>query len=125
MQTLPVLVVAQAGRTRDGLLALLKAIAQVQIIGLAKDVSSAHQLAIDHHPGLVLLDSSTCNGTLASAVDQIRSEWPEARCLVLVNNIHQQQRAKSAGADNVLLKGFAATRLFEFVEGLTKELAQR
>ena len=45
--------------------------------------------------------------------------------LVLVNNVRQQQAARSAGADSVLLKGFRAAKFFEIIETLTKERAEQ
>jgi len=123
MKILPVLIVAQPGRARDGLQALLMAKTQVRIVGLAKDVPSALDLAAEHHPELVLLDSSACDGSISDAVNQIEVKWPEARCLVLVSSVCQQQAARTAGAEGVLLKGFRAAKFFEIVEMLTKERA--
>jgi two-component system nitrate/nitrite response regulator NarL len=123
MEILPVLIVAQLGRARDGLQALLMAKTQVRIVGLANDLPSALDLAAEHDPELVLLDSNACDGSISDAMNQIEVKWPGARCLVLVSNVRQQQAAKSAGADGVLLKGFRAAQLFEVVEMLTKERA--
>ena len=121
MGALPVLIVARPGRTRDGLQALLTAITQVTITGLADDIHSALGLALDHHPELVLLNGNVCNDTMSDAVSQIKAKWPGTRCLVLVSSVRRQQVARSAGADGVLLRGFPATQFFETVEMLTKE----
>jgi len=120
-----VLVVAQPGRTRDGLQALLMAVAQVKIVGLAQDIPSAFELDTEHHPELVLLDSSACDGMVSDAINRIQVKWPGARCLVLVSSVREQQAAVSAGADGVLLRGFPATKFFKVIEMLARETVQQ
>ena len=36
---------------------------------------------------------------------QIKAHWPQTRCIVVAGNPGQQQIARHAGADEVLLKG--------------------
>ncbi len=121
----PVVIVAQPGRVRDGLQALLVAIPQIRIVGLASDVQSAMSITIERAPDLVLLDAKPQSGRYASALNQIRSRWPETRCLVLTDNARQWREAQSAGADDVLLRGFSGPTLFDSVHRLVRDRRPR
>ena len=124
MDDYPVMIVAPKGRVRDGLQALLMAMPQVERIDLADDVPSA--LTSERAPALVLLDVDQHRDDIPAALESIRSRWPGVRCLILANSVQEQQVAKAAGADDVLLKGFPTARLFESVRGLiaTTHVAQ-
>jgi DNA-binding NarL/FixJ family response regulator len=117
----PVVIVAQPGRVRDGLQALLMAMPQIQIVGLANDLPSALTITVERAPDLVLLDADLQNGGYATALGQIKHRWPETRCLVLTNSVHQCQEARSAGADEALLKGFSGPKLFGSVHKLVTD----
>jgi len=116
MDDYPVMIVAPKGRVRDGLQALLMAMPQVECIDLADDLASA--LTNTRAPVLVLLDVDLQRDGIPAALEAIRSQWPDVRCLILANSVQDQQIAKAAGADDVLLKGFPTARLFESVRGL-------
>jgi len=104
--------VAQPGRVRDGLQALLMARAEIEIVGLADDVSMALIAAVRCDPALILLDMRLDHGESQVLLERFRKRWPGARYLLLAENVQQQRAAVAAGADDSLLKGFSATRLF-------------
>ena len=51
-------------------------------------------------------------------VRRAKARWPQARCILLANDVQQHQEAEAAGADAVLLKGFPAARLVATIVGL-------
>ncbi len=113
------LIVAQPGPLRDGLKALLMTVPQIETVMQVSDVSSVRAAIAQDRPVLVLLDTNFTNGNGPSTVVKlIKAEGSQSRCLVLADNIQQQQQAKAAGADVVLFKGFPAVRLFETIEEL-------
>ena len=114
----PVLIVAKPGRVRDGLQALLAAISQTEIVGPADDGPSALRMITEHHPVLVLLDADLPDDGAPTVLGRIKSEWPQIRCIVLADNVRQQQAAQAAGADSVLIKGFPAAQLFATIKRL-------
>ena len=116
----PVLIVARPGRMRDGLQALLAAMPQIGSVDLTDDGPSALSTAPNQHPALVLLDTRTSGDETLAVLRQIKTRWPLARCLLLVDTDRQRRLARAAGADGVLLKGFQADQLFATVEGLLK-----
>ncbi len=115
---IPVLIVARPGRMRDSLRALLRAIPQLEIVGQADNGSSALGMVTNYHPSLVLLDSDLPDDEAWTVLKKTKSEWPQTRCIVLANSVHQQWLAKTAGADSVLLTGFPATKFFAAIEAL-------
>lgn len=111
-----VLIVARPGRIREGLRALLRTIPRIEIVGQVGQGSAALEMVTRERPALVLLNSSLPFEEAWMALKQIKAEWPQTRCIVLVDNIQQQGMAQAAGADGVLLKGFAAETLFMTID---------
>ncbi len=110
------LIVARPGRMRNGLRALLRTIPRIKIVGHVDQGSAALEMVTRERPALVLLNSSLPFEETWMALKQIKAEWPRTRCIVLVDNIQQQDMAQAAGADGVLLKGFAAETLFMTID---------
>jgi DNA-binding NarL/FixJ family response regulator len=110
------LIVARPGRMRNGLRALLRTIPRIEIVGQVDQGSAALEMVTLERSALVLLDSSLPFEEMRMALKQIKAEWPQTRCIVLVDNIQQQGMAQAAGADGVLLKGFAAETLFMTID---------
>lgn len=111
-------VVARPGRLREALSALLTTISQLEIIGQADDSFSALKLVAERDPSLILLDSSLKDYEVKEIVSQIRAKRPQTRCLVLADTPQQQQVAKKAGADEILLKERPAANLMANIEKL-------
>jgi DNA-binding NarL/FixJ family response regulator len=110
------LIVARPGRMREGLRALLRTMPKIKIVGHVDQGSAALEMVTRERPALVLLNSSLPFEETWMALKQIKAEWPQTRCIVLVDNLQQQGMAQAAGADGVLLKGFAAETLFMTID---------
>ena len=111
-----VLIVARPGRTREGLRALLRTIPRIEIVGEVGQGSAALEMVTRERPALVLLNSSLPFEEAWMALKQIKAEWPQTQCIVVADNIPQQGLAQAAGADGVLLKGFATETLFTTID---------
>lgn len=103
---------------RAGLQALLTAVPQIEIVDLADDGPAALRMDPEYQLALVLLDINLHGDEVPIVLRQIKARWPKTRCLVLADNVRQQQAARDAGADSALLKGFPAEQLFVTIEGL-------
>ncbi len=115
------LIAAQAGPLGDGLEALLMTVPQIETVKVSNE-SSVMAAVIQYHPALVLLDTSLINGNgPLTVVKLIKTEGTQSRCLVLADDIRQQQQTKAAGADISLLKGFPPKKLVGIIEGLLSE----
>ncbi|MGH8275825.1 MAG: response regulator [Steroidobacteraceae bacterium] len=101
-----ILIVDQAGITRDGLCALLEREDEMEVIGVARDATEAAGAVLASDPHVEILDFSISDGCGPEAVAALKRRWPEARVLVLTSRNEEQliQRALRAGVDGYLLK---------------------
>jgi DNA-binding NarL/FixJ family response regulator len=91
---------------------------QVECVKQVSDASLVPGAIKEHRPVLVLLDGSLPRNGVSPVVKAIKENGYQGRCLVLANDVQQQQEAESAGADVALVKGFPAARLLEIVKEL-------
>jgi len=115
------LIVAQPGPLREGLRAALSTVPHLVVIGEADGATSALEMVLHCAPALVVLSADTPGRDTLEAWQQLKAHWPEARCIILADTVQQQEMARTAGVDTVLLKGFAAGKLFAAVETLFGE----
>ncbi len=113
-----ILLVARPSRMRDGLRALLRTIPYLKIVGQADDSLSALAIFSEQRPLLVLLGANLPAEEVQTFLAQTKAEWPETRCIVLVDSFQQQWLAETAGADSVLLTGFPAAKFVNTIEEL-------
>jgi DNA-binding NarL/FixJ family response regulator len=123
MMTKPTLalVVTGPGSLQNGLLAMLTTIPQIQAVLVAEEASRALRMIADHRPALVLLDTMLPGNEAGAVLREIKARWPSTHCIILADDVQQQQEAKAAGADAVLIKGFSATKLIATIEGLLSQ----
>jgi DNA-binding NarL/FixJ family response regulator len=111
-----ILIVARPGRLRDALRALMATIPQLEIVDQVEDRAVALKMVTEQHPTLILMDSSLPDNEVKVMLEQIKAERSQIYCIVLANTEQQEQLAISAGADEVLLKGFPTANLFAVIE---------
>ena len=120
-QFAPALIVASPGRIRDSLKTMLRAVPRIETVYQANDGPTASKIITEYHPVLVLLDSKLANNDIQSVSRHIKTESPQTRCIVLVDNVQQQWMAKVADADSVLAIGCPATKFFSTIEELLSQ----
>jgi DNA-binding NarL/FixJ family response regulator len=91
---------------------------QIEVVKQVDDTASALKMIADDPLTLVLLDLNLPEHPIQTVLNLTRAEWPQTRCIVLADNIQQHKMATDNGADDVLLSGFPATKLFTTVERL-------
>jgi DNA-binding NarL/FixJ family response regulator len=98
---------------RQGLVALLATVPEMQVVAEASDGQHALALYREHHPDVTLMDlrMNTMNGVEATRA--IRAEFPNARIIVLTTFDGDEDiyRALQAGARGYLLKGMDTEEL--------------
>jgi DNA-binding NarL/FixJ family response regulator len=112
------LIVTHRGSLQDGLRALVMSIPHVDIIGHVGDGAQTLEMVRKHHPDLVLLDTNLPGDEEWGILEQMTALWPEIQCIILADDVEQQQKATELGADIVLLKGFPPAKLAEIIEKL-------
>lgn len=115
------LIVGRPGPLREGLRAALSTMPHLVVVGEADSAASALEMALHCAPILVVLSADAPGRDTLDAWRQLKARWPEARCIILADTVQQQEMARTAGVDTVLLKGFAAPKLFAAVETLFGE----
>ena len=113
-----VLVIAPPGELRDGLQALLSAIPQIGHISQADDSPSALRIVEEQRPDLVLVSTDAPGDMVATMLEYMEGIWPQCRSVVLANDTRQQDEARAAGADVVVLVGIPATSLVAIIQSL-------
>ena len=111
---------AEPGRLRTAVKALLEATAELQI---TVEVCGVEVLAEACPPtaAVVVLAGSPRGMKLPRAIEHIRDRWPGAKVLVLAEDAAQWRLAKRAGADRVHFQGIAPEKLVRAVRKLLQE----
>lgn len=111
-----ILIVARPGRRREILQAVLKSMNRSNTINVADYPPSVLKLIAQHQPDLIVLDAKLFNDEIWPLLGQIKANWPQPSCLVMVDNNQQQGMAEAAQADKVLLNGLSVTELFTAID---------
>jgi len=115
LDQIPVLLVTNPGRIRDGLRTLLRTIPEIGTIYQATDGPSVSQIITKNHPALVLMDSKLFKTDMPG---QIKTISPETRCILMIDNLQQQSMANGTDVDTVMFSGFSAREFLVTVESL-------
>jgi DNA-binding NarL/FixJ family response regulator len=111
-----VIVIAQPSRFRESLHLLLTSIPQIEKIHLADDVGSA--LARNTVPTVIIVDADMAEGSLHETLTMIKTSWPRARQIILLDDDPGSQADQIDRADFLLYKGFPAAKFIELIEVL-------
>jgi len=111
-----VLVIGRPSRFRDSIHMLLASMSLIKKTHLADDMVAALKMKVTL--AVVVVDAEVGSPHLPTAVNKIKTAWPEARLVILVEDELEFQVAQATGADVLLRKGFPAAKFIEAVEGL-------
>ena len=116
VKTKPILglIIAVPSPLQDGLLALLTTSNQISAVLVAEEASQALRMVKAHHPNLVILDGHFPQARMV--LEQIKSRWPQTRCIALVGSVEQERAFNEA--DAVLVEGFSPSQLLATIEDL-------
>ncbi len=114
-QTVRVIIASKPGIMRNSLLAYLRAISNVQIVGLADQVDTALQCIQESKPQLAIIDSNLSEDRVIGLVEQIKAVAPVPKIIVLVDSLRQQEHCLRIGVEHALLKGFLDKQLEQAV----------
>lgn len=105
---------------RQGLAALLSNDPRMRIVA---EISNGQQAIVafrEHRPDVTLMDLRLPDMAGVEAIMAIRSEFPEARIVVMTTDSHdlQVQRAVAAGARGYILKGTAMSEVLDTIRAI-------
>jgi len=105
---------------REGLVALLKDEADLEVVAQTGDGEEAIDLARRHQPDIVLLDITMPKRSGLELASQIANELPDVRVLMLT--MHEEEafffEALRVGAAGYVLKGAGSERLFSAIRAV-------
>lgn len=112
-QPIRVLIVDDHGMVRKGLLAYLKNMSDIDVIGEARDGREAIDLCEQLQPGVVLMDLVMPELGGVAATRMIHQRWPEIQVIALTSFQEKElvQEALQAGAIGYLLKNLSGEEL--------------
>ncbi|MGD8597619.1 MAG: hypothetical protein PVJ26_11390 [Anaerolineae bacterium] len=112
------LIVAPPGVLRQSLRATVAALHRLETIDEVDTIAQA--MVLKHNPELVLFSVAGPEIKHLAAIRMIKTRWPVARCIALVDTVAQEQPATEEGAEAVLVKGARPEVLFERIERLLR-----
>ncbi len=117
MQPLRILVVEDHHVVRQGLIALLRTVPDMDVVAEAADGNQAVELFRRHKPDVTIMDLRLPGMSGVDAITAIRKEFPAARIIVLTTFDGDEDiyRALQAGARGYLLKDMFGDELMDAI----------
>lgn len=112
------LVITEPGHLQNGLHSLLRSIPEIEIIAESQDISILCKIGDEIHPDLIVIGACLIEEIDWNAITKFKAKWPKINVLVLTDDGAQEKRAKEAGADFSLPKGFPAAELVCLIENI-------
>ncbi len=112
-----ILVVEDHHVVRQGLVALIKTVEDMQVVGEACDGKQAVELFRQHQPDVTIMDLRLPHMSGVEAINEIRRDFPLARIIVLTTYDGDEDiyRALQAGARGYLLKDMSGDDLMDAI----------
>ena len=114
---LGVLIVCPPGDLQISLQALLTTHLDVDVLAVS-EVSSALKVIKIQKPAVVILDHNLPGKTTPEIIQDIKTNWPEIICIVLVNDEQGRQLFLDTGADLIAIKGLPGAKLIDEIKRL-------
>jgi DNA-binding NarL/FixJ family response regulator len=114
-----ILILAPPGDLQIGLQALLTTRLEVDVLVTGTE-SSAMKVIERHHPDMVILDHDLPYKAAPRIIQNIKSSWPDIRCVVLLNDDQGCQEILDKGADLGVIKGLSGGKLVAEIEKLLR-----
>lgn len=102
MNNIRMIITAPPGSWQNMIRRNLEVQHSVKVVGIAQGSLSALQMAKEHHPDLLLIDSSIPFDDAVALVQNIKLEDSKTRSIVITDTTQQRRRAIQAGADYTL-----------------------
>jgi DNA-binding NarL/FixJ family response regulator len=105
---------------RKGIAALVNAESDLKLVAEASNGKEAIAAFRSHHPDITLMDLQMPEVDGLEAIEAIRTEFPEARIIVLTTYSGDTQvlRALKAGAKGYILKGYVHRELLDTIRAV-------
>lgn len=112
------IIVADSMRLTESLRAVLKSIVDLMVIDTASDSALGIMMVRENNPDLVFLNFTRSIDSSTEFIRMVKQESTSSKCIALVEDINQIRKARKAGADGVLLRGFSLAELHEQIRNV-------
>jgi DNA-binding NarL/FixJ family response regulator len=112
--------VSRPGIMRQSLQALLADCRGIDLAAVSGDGLSALSKIRKLRPGLVIIDSNLLEEETTALITAVKTEQPDARCLVFVQSAQQGSRLLLNGADAAALRESPVMLLQSMIEHLSR-----
>lgn len=122
MKPIRIVVVDDHVILRDGIVSILEAEPDFEVLGAAGSVAGALEAVRTHRPDLVLMDYGLPDGTGLEATREILASYPDTNVVLLT--VHEEDdllfEAVRSGAKGYLLKNISAKVMLARLRGLSQ-----
>jgi len=112
------IIVADSVRLTESLKAVLRSIEDITVIDTASDSALGIMMVRENHPDLVFLNFTHSIESSTDFIRLIKQDTSGSKCIALVEDINQIRKARKAGADGILLRGFSLAELHEQIRNI-------
>lgn len=113
-----VLIVAQPSRFRDGLKAIVQALAWVNKVGTVDDWIVVPENINRYHPALVIIDIDDISPVTWVEAEMLRGSFQKTKCIAIIDRAQQRSMAQAVGVNATLLRGFSTDLLYNTMRTL-------
>jgi DNA-binding NarL/FixJ family response regulator len=103
---------------QDGLAVVIKSIPHLQLVACTGSINTLLLIDLERSPDMVVLTVEIKDTRDNHPIRQVKFVYPQARCLVLIQDVGQSASARAAGADEMLLAGASADQFRRAVQRL-------
>ena len=105
-----ILIISPPGDLQIGLQALLTTHLDVDVLAVGEG-SSALKVIEKYHPAVVILDNDLPKNVAPKIIHDIKINWPDITCIILVNEKIERQLFLETGGELIVIKGLPGAKL--------------
>ena len=115
---LQIIVISQPGTYRNGLLALLRAIPQVDDVCVIDDINFIDHVPDDFQPQAVIVEEHGIREELLETIRTIADIWPTCSRIVFTDRFSQLKQIETSDVDFLVINNVTAGRLRILIENI-------
>jgi len=115
---LHIIVISQPGIYRNSLLALLRAIPQVDDVRVIDDINFIDQVPDNFQPQAVIVEEHGIREELLETIKTIADIWPTSSRIVFTDSYSQLEQTETSGVDFLVTNNVTAGRLRILIENI-------
>ncbi len=117
-KNLQIIVISQPGIYRNSLLALLRAIPQVDDVCVIDDIKFIDQVPDKFQPQAVFVKEHGIREELLETMRTIADIWPTSTRIVITDRFNQLEQIETSGVDFLVINNVTAGRLRILIENI-------